>query len=287
MAKLLAPGLVAGEVVSILFGWLVLRLVAGKDWARKVALRRPGPAHLGLALLLFPALVYVGSGMGELAKRLVPSLIDLEETIKLLGYLPWWLAVLCIGFGPGIGEELWCRGFLGRGLVGHYGPVAGMVLTSVLFGLMHIEPRQVVYAPVMGLILHFVYWTTRSLWVPMLLHTLNNSLGILAASKDFPAIPLVKELDAAADQHPALVYGGAVVLLLAVCYALYQSRARLVAADGTGPPPWRPAYPGVEYAPPDSGTRVAHPPPSWVAVAAALAGFAVFVTTCYLALVRG
>jgi hypothetical protein len=97
----------------------------------------------------------------------------------------------------------------------------------------------------------------------------------------------VAELDAAADKRPDLVYGGAVVLLLAVCYALYQSRARLVAADGTEPPPWRPAYPGVEYPPPGSDTRVAHPRPSWAAVVVAVAGFAVFVALCYLAVVRG
>ena len=31
----------------------------------------------------------------------------------MIGYWPWYLGVLIIGIGPGIGEELFCRAFLG------------------------------------------------------------------------------------------------------------------------------------------------------------------------------
>lgn len=279
-AFLMAPGLLVTELVSIVLGWLTLRLVVGKDWPRKVALRRPGLVHLGLTLLIFPAVVLVGDGMGELAKRLVPSLIDLEDTIGTLGqHWPWWLGVLIIGFGPGIGEELWCRAFLGRGLVGHYGVTAGIVLTSLLFGVMHVEPRQVIYAPVIGAVLHFVYWTTRSLWMPMLLHFLNNSLSFLQTSTNGPSLAFLEPLEQAVKVHPLFVYGGAVVLLLTVCAALYDSRARLAGVEG-GSAPWQPAFPGVEWPPPGSSTVVVHPLPGRWSVLLVVLGVLAFVGTC-------
>jgi membrane protease YdiL (CAAX protease family) len=282
-AAILGPGMLVGEVVSILLGWLVLRLVAGRDWPRKVALRRPGAAHLLFAILLFPAVVIVGAGMAELARLLhIPHLIDIGKALDSTKYWPWWLGVLIIGLGPGIGEELWCRAFLGRGLIGHYGVVVGIILTSVLFGIMHVEPVQVFYAPWIGAILHYVYWTTRSLWLPMLLHTLNNSLAILAIQWG-DALPESAQDALTRDHFPPWLYVGAVVLLAAVGFALYQCRSRLAAAAGDGPPPWHPPHPGVEYPPPGSGTKVVHPRPSPLALAVSAGGILVFVCTCYLA----
>jgi membrane protease YdiL (CAAX protease family) len=275
------------EVLVIGVSWLVLRLVVGRDWKRRVALRRPGLAHVGLVLASFPAMVLLANGayfvlrsqlhlpnLSELLRKWV-ELPAMEEMARVFGSWPWAFAVLIIGLGPGIGEELWCRAFLGRGLVGRYGTVLGVLFTSFYFGLIHIDPAQGAIAMLLGLWLHFVYLTTRSLWMPMLLHFLNNSLAVIA-----PRTTALSAIDEP-EGIPWVVFAAAGVLLAAVAWALYQSRARLVALDGTEPPPWRPAYPGVEYPPPGSETRVAHPRPSWAAVVAAVAGFAVFVAMCY------
>jgi membrane protease YdiL (CAAX protease family) len=283
-AQLMGPTVLVCEVLSIVFGWFALRLMAGRHWPRKVALRLPSMTHLILTLLLLPAFMLVGQAVSLVAKNYVPSMGGLEAIGALLGHWPWWLGVLLVGFGPGIGEELFCRGFLGRGLVGNYGYVWGVILTSVLFGIMHIEPIQVIYAPVLGIMLHFVYLTSRSLLLPMLLHTLNNSLGVLQAwSEGNQCTPAwVTAIDQASDQRSFLVvYAGAVVLLLAVGVGLYISRARMAAADGVGPPLWKPAYDNVEYPPPDSGMIVVRPlGPSLAALGLGLAGFLVFVVSC-------
>jgi membrane protease YdiL (CAAX protease family) len=282
-ATILWPGFLAGEVVSILLGWAVLRLIAGPDWTRQVALRRPALAHVALTLLLVPGVVVAGSGLAELARLIhVPQLIDLGKALGCVQYWPWWLGVMIIGAGAGIGEELWCRAFLGRGLVGHYGVVIGVALTSILFGVMHIEPVQVFYAPAMGAILHFVYLTGRSLWLPMLLHTLNNSVAVLATHFQ-GQLPEPMTTALTADHFPPLVYIGGVALLLGVGVALYQSRARCVPASGADCAQWQPRFPGVAYPPPGSGTEVIHPLPSAGALASAALGVAIFVASCYLA----
>ncbi len=271
------------EVLLIGVSWLVVRLVVGRDWPRRLALRRPGLAHLLLALAACPAMILLANGFYLFLKDVVHmkgfsdwGLGGMEEVAKMFGKWPVGFGVLVIGLGPGIGEELWCRGFLGRGLVGRYGWL-GVVATSFFFGLLHVDPPQATYAMIVGLWLHFVYLTTRSLLMPMLLHFVNNSLSVVASHLD-----VLKQIDENAGNLPLYVFVGAAVLLAGVGYALYQSRARLAAADG-GLPPWQPAYPGVEYPPPGSGTRVVHPRPSLAASLAALAGLGTFLGCCWAA----
>jgi CAAX protease family protein len=267
------------ELLVIGFSWLIIRLVVGRDWKRQLALRRPSLSHTVLALAAFPALVLLANIAYDVLRKIfhVPSLADfglsgMEEMVEIFGNWPWSFAVLVIGLGPGIGEELWCRGFLGRGLIGNYGVVLGIIASSFFFGLIHIDPCQGAMAMLMGLWLHFVYLTTRSLLLPMLLHTLNNSFAVLITR-----VPQLQAIEVQPSDVPWIVYVSALLLLLGVAYALYQGRARLAGMSPEQLLVWRPAFEGVEYPPADSRTQVVHPLPSPAAVALAFGGFLLFV----------
>jgi membrane protease YdiL (CAAX protease family) len=278
----LADGVFVIELSVVGFSLLIIRLVVGRDWMRQLAVRRPSLAHTLLALASLPAFMLLGTVAYNVLRTVLhlPSLSDyglggMEDMIGATAKWPWAFAVLVIGLGPGIGEELWCRGFLGRGLVGNYGAVFGVLATSFFFGLIHMDPCQGTMAMVMGLWLHFVYLMSRSLWLPMLLHFLNNSFGVLA-----PRFPLLQLLDSAPSTIPIFVYVSAVLVLIAVAYALYQSRARLATTTPEQFLFWRPAFAGVEYPPADSGMRVVHPLPSLAAGMLAFGGFLLFVLAC-------
>jgi membrane protease YdiL (CAAX protease family) len=270
--------MIIAEFLVVSVAWLVTRLMVGRDWPRQLALRRPGWAHLVLAVFSAPALALAADGCYRLLGTYlhVPSLSDLglpgmEQAEQLSTRWPATLAVLLIGVAPALGEELWCRGFLGRGLVGRYGWL-GVVAASFFFGLIHGDPRQGLMALVMGLWLHFSYLMTRSLLIPMVLHFLNNTLSILSAR----FVTDVPGLETNALQLPVYLWLSCGLLLAAVGWAMYRSRARLVGDDG-GPPPWQPPFPGVAYPPPGSATRVAHPRPPLPMRLVVAAAFVVFV----------
>jgi membrane protease YdiL (CAAX protease family) len=278
----LAVAMVVIEISVVVFPLLVIRLVVGRDWTRQLAIRRPSLSHTLWALASLPAFMLLGNVAYNYLRRVlhVPSLSDfgfggMEEMIDLASKWPWAFAVLVIGLGPGIGEELWCRGFLGRGLVGNYGAVLGVIATSFFFGLIHLDPCQGLMAMLMGLWLHFVYLTARSLWLPMLLHFINNSLGILA-----PRFSFLQLLDSPPQSIPVFVYLAAALVLFGVTYALYQSRARLEPKMPDQIFAWRPAFEGVEYPPAESGMQVVHPSPHPAAAALAGGGFLLFVLAC-------
>ena len=269
------PAMLLTQFLSVSLAWLVIRLIVGKNWPRILALRWPHWSHLLLALLGLPGLMFIATGVDALARQVLPSFFDLEQTMSMFAKWPWQVGVLIIGLGPGIGEELWFRGFIGRGLVGRHGVIVGVLLTALLFGLIHVEPRQAAYAAVIGVVLHLAYLATRSLLIPVIIHITNNSLSILAMhSRSFQAA------DIPAEQVPWYVYGASVLLLAAVGWALFRGRARLVDRPDSEAVRWRPAFPGVEYPPPKTATTVVPRFPdltAWLLVAASVAIFLVAV----------
>ena len=260
----------------------VIYFVVGRDWKRQLAVRAPSPAHLVLALTSVPAVIILANVAYAELQKVFPDLLSktgmggMEQVVKLFAGWPWPFAVLVVGLGPGIGEELWCRGFLGRGLVGRHGVVLGVLASSLFFGMIHVDPCQGTMAFLVGIYLHFTYLATRSLWVPITIHTLNNSFSVLA-----PRIPTLESLNVDPTRVPFVV-ASAALLLGAVIGALYQSRARLVpTAEGEF---WQPPYPSVEYPPANSGMHVERPRPSLLALAFTAIALALVVVSAAYAL---
>jgi uncharacterized protein len=293
-----------GEFVTTLLAILTLRIFVGRYWPRVVALSRPSLTHLLLALIGLPAMLVLPNILHEFAKNIgVPSFENSKDMAEFFASWPLWFGVLVIGLGPGLSEELWCRAFLGRGLVGNYGPLAGVLLTSILFGLLHIDPAHAVAAGSIGLWLHFAYLMSRSLLVPMMLHTLNNSVAVflsvvqvqLDAHEKHPEVSAppnpyyvqiyepFASVDNLASTHPWMLLAGSVALLSAVAWAMYESRARLVAPPDADAP-WRPNFPGVELPPAGSATRVYRPWASWTAWALVVIGMIGFAGSIVLGL---
>ncbi len=252
-------GIVAGQMVAhvviLLLALLLLRVVAGRDWPRQVAWRPPAWHQWLVALLMSPGLLILATGfylfLHDVLK--VPSMKDfglpgMSEMEKMITGWPLWLGVLVIGVTPAFSEELWCRAFLGRGLVGTHGYVLGVFFTSLLFGLIHLDPGQAVMAAGMGLFLHAAYLWTRSLWVPMFLHFLNNSTSVLLAR--LPETEVI-EKRLLGDCWPILACAGVVTGLGML--AFWLGRTRLVTPPGERP--WEPPYPGVECPPEGAATR--------------------------------
>src|SRR5262249_25780361 len=67
------------------------------------------------------------------------------------------------------------------GLVGRHGALIGVLLASAIFGAIHLNLPQGLWAFVMGCCLHLAYLATRSLWVPVLLHFINNAAAVIVA----------------------------------------------------------------------------------------------------------
>lgn len=84
------------------------------------------------------------------------------------------LILLAVVMAP-IFEEIIFRGIIQKGLTNKgMKPLYAILISSVIFGLVHANPWQFVGAVLLGCVLGLVYYKTKSLLLPMLLHAFNN-----------------------------------------------------------------------------------------------------------------
>lgn len=76
-------------------------------------------------------------------------------------------------------EEAIFRGVILDGLLKKYSPQRSIVISSLLFGIAHLNPWQFVGAFLFGLFIGWVYYKTRSLLPSILMHAANNLLAFI------------------------------------------------------------------------------------------------------------
>lgn len=88
------------------------------------------------------------------------------------------LSLLAVGVAPFV-EEAFFRGFVFSGVGKRFGYGWGAVLSALLFALAHFQLGALVPIFLLGLLLAWLYWRTRSLWACILTHLAYNSIALL------------------------------------------------------------------------------------------------------------
>ena len=105
-----------------------------------------------------------------------PSSSGGAEANTSLGY--FFLQVLTVSIFPAVCEEFLHRGVLLRGLSKSVGVKSALVISSLLFGLMHLNIAQFFYASILGLLIGFVSIVGKSIWPAIIIHFTNNFLNV-------------------------------------------------------------------------------------------------------------
>ena len=168
---------------SLLFGSLALmfRLLYGRPFWRS----------LGWTPMRLPLPLVVGSGIGTLfAVMLLAVLIRVpNESNPMTELLQNRMSILLIGlFGVTLGplsEELAFRGFLQPLLVRSLGPVPGVLLTALIFGLLHFQEygnswKHVVIIATAGACFGWMRQATGSTKAATLMHATYNGVQFVA-----------------------------------------------------------------------------------------------------------
>ncbi len=108
------------------------------------------------------------------------NLENYEQLISsIIGQSPTWLVLLTIGIVAPIAEELLFRGLVFHMFNRHMNVKIALIIQGLLFGAFHMNLVQGVYASVLGIVLGMAYLLTGSLWIPILMHIVNNSVALL------------------------------------------------------------------------------------------------------------
>lgn len=189
----LPPGVLIGltfgqDIGFILIPLLLAAWLATRPTAADFGLRRPDRMWISIGLLFA---VYVGfivlsglwvTALGIEQRDTLPDELGVKDsTVNLV------LVLILVTVMAPVAEEILFRGYIYRALRNWRGVWPAAIISGVLFGAIHIGSSPigfVVPLAILGVGLALLYHWTGSLYLPVALHALNNSIAF-GASQDW------------------------------------------------------------------------------------------------------
>lgn len=94
------------------------------------------------------------------------------------GVLGFLLSFIATAIVPALVEEFACRGIV-LGLLKKHGEGFAIIVSSIVFGIMHGNFEQIPFAVLVGLILGYIYVKTNSIWISIAVHCANNAVSVI------------------------------------------------------------------------------------------------------------
>ena len=182
---LLDPGflflLTLNEIVFLIIPWAFVKSL-------KMKRDKLGITTGGFLTLTKDLLLGIAVGIGMVFLILTLDLYELfapgtgPPTVPPTPVDLFWVGMLCMSmiFVIAPAEEVLFRGFIQNSLDAHYGRIGGLLVASVIFGFVHLNPLIGVLHTVGGIILGLLFqWRGRRLAGPIAAHATYNCLLII------------------------------------------------------------------------------------------------------------
>jgi membrane protease YdiL (CAAX protease family) len=153
---------------------LMIARISGKGFLRGLFRFRPVEPPIFFSLLvMYLGFEIIATELLNLFKLLLPVPEDFfgRDDWDSLG-----LTILGGAVFPALSEEILFRGVILNRLCVKYRERKAIVVSSLLFGLMHLNPWQFINATIGGIFYGWVYRCYRNLWVTIFLHCYYNVL---------------------------------------------------------------------------------------------------------------
>jgi membrane protease YdiL (CAAX protease family) len=148
--------------------------------------------------------------MEEQYKNALMAMTQMKSIMDLV------FAILAVALIPSIMEELFFRASLQKILVDWSGkPYLSIVVTAIVFSAIHFSYFGFLSRMSLGIILGLVYYYTKTIWLPMLMHFIHNGIGVITL---YMVRDDAKKIDAVINGN--LTYYWVIVAFVVVYYLL-------------------------------------------------------------------
>lgn len=127
-------------------------------------------------------LAIVGALMGIIAANLLNEKLDLPNLIEAeMGALchTFWGVLAITIIGPIVEELVFREGIIGYLIRRGQHRWVAIIFSSLMFGIIHLNPAQVPFAFIMGIVLGVVYVKSHSIVLTSIIHILNNTIAVV------------------------------------------------------------------------------------------------------------
>lgn len=155
--------------------------------------------------------------MEEMAGDFTDRLLEVDTLWGLLFNL------IVIALIPAIGEELTFRGVIQQGLIkGVRNPHVGIFLASGIFSFIHLQFYGFFPRMFLGLLLGYLFYYSGSLWVPILMHFVNNGSAVVIAYLEHKGLIETSAEEFGATDNVFLIIGSFVITIAIILIIRYN-----------------------------------------------------------------
>jgi sodium transport system permease protein len=183
--------LLTTEFLFFLAPTLGVSFWAGHCFTETYRLRLPRIPEIAGCLLVG---ISAWAAVGGLIVRLFPPPESLSHALQKMILLgdkpqPLWTLWLVIGLTPALCEEFFFRGMVMSGLK-RWGAAGAILTSALLFGIAHSSIYRLLPTFVLGILMGYAAWRTRSIVSSILIHTLNNGVAatLVYYASSYPAL---------------------------------------------------------------------------------------------------
>ncbi len=163
-------------------------------------------------LLLIISILGLQLGITMPLGSLIPMPEFVQEMFLQLSSYNGLFGFLTIVIAAPVLEELIFRGIILEGLLKRYSPLKSILFSSFLFGLVHLNPWQLISAMMIGSFSGWVYYRSRNLNYSIFIHFINNLIPFIAMFFYSAEDLMLMEMDE--------VFGGTVNAAIAIVVSL-------------------------------------------------------------------
>lgn len=209
-------------IIPFLFVFLYIYLRARNEYYQAIRTNRPpyprpaarlGNVPLPVFILLLPIIIISASFIIDPLTEWMEMPEFIKETFALMteSNIPTLIAVV---IAAPLLEEWLLREIALKGMLQHMAPWKAIVWSAIMFGVIHANPWQAIPAFLIGCLLGWIYYRTRSYWTCVALHAINNGFSFLLVVL-FPEISEDASLRSImSDKHYYIILAISVVVMI-------------------------------------------------------------------------
>lgn len=222
---------------------VLAKVMSPKPFTRLGFRRSASIQQVMLVLIITFVSIIFGGALGQLNEWIpLPASLhtkakELEETYKasmmsmanMKNGTDYALTVLVLALAPALFEEVLFRGGFQQVFVGMTGSKwSGIIITSIIFSMVHFSYFGFLPRFALGLVLGLVFYHSRNLWLSVLMHFCNNALVV---TQLFITVRQGKSIEKAMDETMPVSWGiGALILLVVLIRSFRKESERVLAA---------------------------------------------------------
>ena len=133
-------------------------------------------------------IIIISDELDRIIQAFLPApdyILDLNGLLRPDTFIGFILLFIAVSIIAPLGEELIFRGFFQQVLEKHWKDVTRAILvTALFFAMIHMNPYWFLQIYILGVILGFLAWKTKSVIPSLILHSMNNTMAMFFSFVD-------------------------------------------------------------------------------------------------------